>query len=468
MVKTKARLTEGPIFFRLFLFSVPIMLSSLLQVAYNMIDSIIVGQFSGDELALAAIGSTGSITALIVNLLMGIATGASVVIAQFYGAKDSEHVSRSVHTAMTFALITGVAFAAFAAIFSSPILTAMNTKAELFDRALLYLRIICIGIPATTIYNFGDATLRSVGDSKTPLYSLILSSIVHIILSILFVAVFKMGISGVAIATVISQYISAAFVVIILTLRRHESYAFSIKKMVLDSKILGRILRFGFPTALQSSFFSISGVLITVASNDLSSAALSARSIAGQVDNLVYAAMNSYTFSTMTFVAQNFGAKKEGRIKKTMLFSLIQVTIVGVGLGQLISLLSPYLVDVFMASDLTNRAEVAEYAINLIQYFLTFYWLNGLMTTLTGILRGLGYPTAPTVISIIGVCGIRLIWIYFFYPMEMFHSLNGLYTSYLATWLFCVPAMAIALAIVWKRVKPQLAETKETCEKQAV
>ena len=456
MVKTKARLTEGPIFIRLFTFSIPIMLSSLLQVAYNMVDSIIVGQYSGDELALAAIGSTGALTSLLVNMLMGVATGAGVVIAQYYGAKDYDGVSKSVHTTMTFSVVSGVTLAILAASLSSPILVWMNTRAELFSRALLYFQIICIGIPATTVYNFGNASLRSVGDSKTPLYALILSSVIHVILSILFVAIFKMGIAGVGIATVISQYISASLVVSVLVIRKNESYALKLRKMMIHAKILIRMLRYGLPTALQTSLFSLSNVLITTAANELPPAVLTARSIGGQIDNLVYAMMDAYTYSTMTFVAQNFGAKQGGRIKKVMLFALIQVLIVGVGFGQIITALSPYLADLFMAADIANRAEVAEHTVSLVTFFLSVYWMCGLMNTLSGILRGLGYPTAPTVIAVTGVCGLRIVWIYFFYPMEMFHSLNGLYMCYPITWVFCVPAMAIALAIIWRRVKPKL------------
>ena len=469
MVKTKARLTEGPIFIRLFLFTVPIMLSSLLQVAYNMVDSIIVGQYSGDELALAAIGSTGALTSLLVNMLMGVATGAGVVIAQYYGARDSEGVSKSVHTTMTFSIVSGLTLAVFALLLSSPILTWMNTKDELFSRALLYFQIICVGIPATTIYNFGNASLRSVGDSKTPLYALILSSVIHVILSILFVAVWGLGIAGVAWATVISQYISAVLVIVTLFVRRGESYTLSVKKLIINGKILARSLRYGLPTALQTSLFSLSNVIITAAANDkLTIAMLTARTPGGQIDNLVYAMMDAYTYSTMTFVAQNYGAKEGGRIKKGMLIALIQVLIVGVGFGQIITAISPFLAELFIAADATNRAEVIAETVNLVTFFLSVYWMCGLMNTLSGILRGLGYPTAPTVIAITGVCGLRIIWIYFFYyPIEELHSLIGLYMCYPITWVFCVPAMAIALAIIWKKVKPQLAEAKEVREKQA-
>lgn len=458
MVKTKARLTEGPIFFRLFLFTVPIMLSSLLQVAYNMVDSIIVGQYSGDELALAAIGSTGALTSLLVNMLMGVATGAGVVIAQYYGAKDSEGVSKSVHTTMTFSFISGITLAVLALLLSSQILIWMNTKEELFSRALLYFQIICVGIPATTIYNFGNASLRSVGDSKTPLYALILSSVIHVILSILFVAVWKLGIAGVAWATVISQYISAVLVVLTLAVRKGESYALSVKKMIIDGKILVRSLRYGLPTALQTSLFSLSNVLITVAANDkLTIAMLTARTPGGQIDNLVYAMMDAYTYSTMTFVAQNYGAKEGGRIKKGIFIALLQVLIVGVGFGQIITAISPFLAELFIAADAANRAEVIAETVNLVTFFLSVYWMCGLMNTLSGILRGLGYPTAPTVIAVTGVCGLRIVWIYlFYYPLAELHSLVGLYMCYPITWVFCVPAMAIALALIWRRVKPKL------------
>ena len=318
MVKTKARLTEGPIFFRLFMFTLPIMLSGLLQVAYNMADSIVVGRFSGDDLALAATGSTASLVTLIVNILMGIATGVSVVIAQHFGAREHERVERATHTAMTFALISGICFAAVSILLSAPALELMGTKPELFDRALLYFRIICLGIPASTVYNFGSSVLRSVGDSRTPLYILFASGLVNVLFNLFFVIVCGMAVDGVAVATIISQYLSAAAVVAVLIIRRRESYGLKWKKLGIDIKLLARFLRFGVPTAISSSVFSVANVLITASANTLPTEALSARTIGGQVDNLVYVAMDAYTHSTMTFVAQNFGAGNLQRIKKTI------------------------------------------------------------------------------------------------------------------------------------------------------
>ncbi len=450
MVKTKARLTDGPIFFRLFMFTLPIMLSGLLQVAYNMADSIVVGRFSGDDLALAATGSTASLVTLIVNILMGIATGVSVVIAQHFGAREHERVERATHTAMTFALISGICFAAVSILLSAPALELMGTKPELFDRALLYFRIICLGIPASTVYNFGSSVLRSVGDSRTPLYILFASGLVNVLFNLFFVIVCDMAVDGVAVATIISQYLSAAAVVAVLIIRCRESYGLKWKKLGIDIKLLARFLRFGVPTAISSSVFSVANVLITASANTLPTEALSARTIGGQVDNLVYVAMDAYTHSTMTFVAQNFGAGNLQRIKKTIFYSILQVTIVGIGLGQLIILLSDGFVSLFMAADTANRELVAKYATDLVSFFLTFYFMCGIMNTLGGILRGLGNSLVPMVVNIVGVCGLRLVWIYAFFPMEIFHTLNGLYICYPLTWGFCIPVTAIALAVVWR------------------
>ena len=462
MLKTKPKLTEGPIFIRLFTFTVPIMLSGLLQVAYNMADSIVVGRFSGDDLALAATGSTASLITLIVNILMGIATGVSVVIAQHFGAKDWERVERATHTAITFAVISGICFSVISLLISSTALNLMETKPELFDRSLLYFRIICLGIPASTVYNFGSSVLRSVGDSKTPLYILFASGLVNVILNLFFVIVCGMSVDGVATATIASQYLSAIAVIATLIIRRRECYGLKLKKLGIDAGLLGRFLRYGVPTAISSSVFSAANVLITSAANSLPTEALSARTIAGQVDNLVYVAMDAYTHSTMTFVAQNWGAGRLPRIKKTIFYSLLQVTIVGIGLGQLITLFSDSFVSLFMAPGTANGEVVAKYATDLIKFFLTYYFLCGIMNTLGGILRGLGNSLVPMVINIVGVCGLRLAWIYVFFPMEMFHTLNGLYICYPLTWGFCIPLTAIALAAVWRKRRRITESEKET------
>lgn len=240
--KSKSVITEGPIFFEMLKFAVPLMLTGILQMLYNMADSIVVGKFSGDNAALGAVGCTGSLTTLMIGGMFALSAGASVVTAQFYGAKDEKKVSSSVHTSIALSLIGGIFLMALGLVFTRPLLTLMGTQDLYFEKAALYVTIICIGIPASSVYNFGAASLRAVGDSKTSLYILSVSGLVNVILNVVFVVCFNMSVAGVATATIVSQYLSAIAVIVVLMHRRGECYAFSIKKLRIDVSILKRIL----------------------------------------------------------------------------------------------------------------------------------------------------------------------------------------------------------------------------------
>jgi len=235
--------TEGPIFSKMILFAIPLMLTNIMQQLYSMADNIVVGKFSGDPLALAAVGSTGTLTAMLTHLFVGFSSGCAVVVSQSYGSKDKDTMSKGVHTSMVFALCAGVFFCLLGLLISKPALILLDTKPELIDKAILYFRVICLGIPATAIYNFGASILRSVGDSKTPLYTLSASGIVNVALNLVFVIVFKMSILGVAVATIVSQYISAVVVITVLIKRKNEPYAFALKKLKVHKPILFRVLK---------------------------------------------------------------------------------------------------------------------------------------------------------------------------------------------------------------------------------
>ena len=452
MVKTKNSITEGPIFTRLLLFTIPIILSGLLQVAYNMADNIIVGSFSGDELALAAVGSTSSLTTMSINLLLGLATGSGVVIAQAYGAGDSGKVGRSIHTAITFSAIAGFAFAALAFALSSPALVAMQTKAELFDRSLLYFRIICIGISASTVYNFGAAALRSTGNSKTPLYILALSGLLNVFLNLFFVIVCRLAIAGVAIATIISQYASAVAVVFILMRSKEDSTRFDLRKIGIDKHILGRILRFGLPAGIQSSIFSLTNIVITAACNTLPTIDVSAKTIAFNIDALVYTAMDGYLHSTMTFVGQNYGARKFGRVKKTFIYAVIQVGSVGFLLGQLITLFAENICWLYIGAQDPDGAAVVASAVGLISFVLSCYFLCGIMNTISGSIRGLGNSFAPMIIGVTATVATRFIWVYLFFPMPMFNNLVGLFYCWPITWIISIIALTLTFIFTWRSV----------------
>ena len=466
MAKTKRDLTDGPIFLPMIQFVVPIILTGMLQIFYNMADNMVVGRFSGDELALAAVGSTSSLSNLIVNLLMGVAGGAGVVIAQSYGARDYNKLSRAVHTSVMLSFFGGIAFCIFGLLISGPALTLMDTKDELMSRALLYMRIICLGIPATAVYNFGAATLRSVGDSKTPLFILSLSGLANVLLNLFFVIVFNMSVGGVALATIVSQYISAVSVICVLFIRKAKPYTLDTKKMIIDRDILKQILRLGLPAGFQGTMFSISNIILTAGINTLPTTDISGKTIAINIEGLVHTSMNSYLHAAMTFTGQNYGARKPERIKKSIIYAVIQVTVIGFFGGQLLNLFARPLANLYIDVNDPNKEAVMDAALELMSFMLAVYFLCGLMDTLSGALRGLGYSMIPMIASIGSICVLRAIWVLFVFPLERFHSLIGIYTIYPISWFLGLATMVIALLILYKPIKERLLREAEE-EKRA-
>lgn len=454
--KTKRDLTEGPLFLPMIYFVIPIILTGMLQILYNMADNIVVGRFSGDDLALAAVGSTSSLSNLIINLLMGIAGGSGVVIAQSYGAKNHEKLSKAVHTSMLFSLIGGIAFCIIGLLISRPALALMDTKDELMSRAVLYLRIICLGIPASSVYNFGAATLRSVGDSKTPLIILASTGLVNVVLNLVFVIVFGMSVDGVALATIASQYISAVTVVIILMKRKNQPYALEKEKLGIDKKLLGEILRLGLPAGFQGTLFSISNIILTAGMNTLATTDIAGKTIAINIEGLVYTAMNSYLHASMTFTGQNYGAKKPDRIKKSIYYAVLQALIVGSVGGFILIIFGEPLAKLYIDATDPNRELVLAAALELMTFMLSCYFLCGIMDTLSGALRGLGYSMIPMIVSIGAICVLRAIWVFFVFPLEQFHSLIGIYTIYPISWSLGILFNSIALLILYPKIKKKL------------
>ena len=453
---TKRDLTEGPLFLPMISYVVPIILTGLLQILYNMADNIVVGRFSGDDLALAAVGSTSSLSNLIINLLMGVAGGSGVVIAQSYGAKNKDRTSRAVHTSMLTSIIGGIIFCLIGLIISRPALTIMDTKAELMSRALLYLRIICLGIPASAIYNFGAAALRSVGDSKTPLVILSCTGLTNVLLNLFFVIVCHMSVSGVALATIASQYVSAVVVIVVLFKRKDQPYALNINMLRIDPELLKSILRLGLPAGFQGTLFSISNIILTSGMNSLATTDIAGKTIAINIEGLVYTAMNSYLHASTTFTGQNFGAKKPDRIKKSILYAALQVTIVGVVGGMILILFGKPIAEMYVDLNDPNREAVLQAAMDLMTFMLSVYFLCGVMDTLSGALRGLGYSIIPMIVSIGAICVLRAIWVFVFFPMEQFHSLIGIYLIYPISWSLGIIFNTIALLVVYPKVKKSM------------
>ena len=452
----KLPLTEGPIVVRMTLFALPIMMTGILQILYTMADNIIVGQFSGDTNALGAVGSTSTLNSLILTLLLGISIGTSVVVAQAYGAKNERVVSRAVHTALTFSLIGGVAFMIVGLALSRAALVLMGTRPVLLEGAVLYFRIICLGIPATAVYNFSAGILRSIGDSKTPLIILASTGLVNVVLNIFFVCACGMSVEGVAIATVVSQYLSAFVAVYVLWRKRSECYGFSFKKICIDTRLLKRILRLGVPSGLQSAMFSVSNILLVSGINTLGDHAIKANTIAGNIDAITYLACNAFSAAVMTFVGQNYGAGKIDRVKRSVISGIVQVAVFGIVIGQLQLLFANQLASLYIAGDDPNRAEILALTEGVLILILNVYFICGLMDVMAGALKGLGYSLAPMIISIICICGVRIVWRYVAFPLEIFNSIEGIYISYPISWSLAFICYLVLYIIARVKIKKRL------------
>lgn len=448
----RAPATEGALFSKMILFALPIMLTGILQLLYNSADSIIVGRFSGDPNALGAVGSTGSATGLLINMLMGLGAGTSVLVSQFFGAKNDNGVSRTVHTSLTAGLIGGIAFMLIGELVASPLLSLLGTKADLFDSALLYVRIVFLGVPALAVFNFGAAIVRSLGDSKTPLIILSASGILNVILNLVFVIGCDMSVDGVALATITSQYASAVAIIIVL-MRVDGPHRFCFSKIGINGAILKRMLKIAIPSAIQSSLFSISNMILQSSINTFTTDEVSGNAIASTLEGFVYTALNSFYTVTLTFVGQNYGAKKIDRTKKVLLYSLLQVTVVGLIVSALIMLFSKELSMLFVDPGAENVEAVITACVTRINVVVIPYILCGYMETFTGFLRGYGYSLMPMISSVFCICIVRVVWAQAIFPLEPFNNIVGLFVIYPITWLLASLFQGAMSFIVYRKAK---------------
>lgn len=452
-VERKKDFTTGPIFSRIFIFTVPIMLSGILQLLYNAADHIVVGRFSDNPNALAAVGSTSSLNNLIVNLLIGISVGASILVAQLIGAKRYDEVSKATHTALTFSVLGGILFMLIGLTVSKPMLEFMDTNSEILDDALLYIRIICLGIPGLSVYNFGAAILRAGGNSKTPLIILSGSGLINIILNLVFVIGFGMDVDGVAIATIISQYASAVAVIFVL-IRTKESYAFTFKKLGFDLISLKKILVLGIPSGIQGCLFSVSNIIIQSGVNTFPLETISGNTIGGTIEGFAYTAMNSFSQTAITFIGQNYGAGKYERMKKTLIYSVVQVAVFGSIISLTLLMLAPKLVLLFINPSQGNPELVTEAAVLRSSIILVFYFLCGIMDTLAGFIRGIGRTFTSMICSLTGACFLRIIWVKLIFPINPTPVM--LYLCYPITWGVTAASLAVFCVIFLKQIKHNL------------
>lgn len=448
---------RGPIFKSVIIYTVPIILTSILQLLFNAADLIVVGWFSGSD-SVAAVGATGALTNLLVNLFIGLSVGAGVAVAQSLGAGDKKGTYEAVHTAIPVALIGGVILTVIGVAFSSTFLELMGTPADkLLPLASAYMRIYFCGITFSILYNFGSAILRAAGNTRSPLIFLTVAGVLNVILNIIFVALFKMDVAGVALATSISQGVSAVLVIRSL-MRREDACRFEIRGMKIYTRAFARILKIGLPAGLQGTLFSISNVLIQSSINSFGSAHMSGSAAAGSLEGFCYVAMNAFHQTALNFCGQNYGAGNLKRVKKITWVCLLTVSVVGIVIGNLTYIFGDKLLGIYI----TDSPDAIRYGMERLKFMLIPYFLCGIMDTATGSMRGIGSSVIPMVITIIGVCVMRIVWIYTVFAMPQYHTFSGLFISYPISWLLTFAAVFTSyLIIMRKRERALAAQTAE-------
>ena len=461
--QSKRDYTQGPLFTRLFLFAVPLMISGLLQVFYNIADKIVVGRYSSDPNALAAVGCTTIVSSCLVNFALGFSAGAGVIVAQHFGAKNEKKLSKSIHTSIAISIIAGVLLSVIGILSSRGILELMNTKPELLESGTLYLKIIFLGTPANILYNFGASILRSIGDSKTSLYILSLTGLLNVGLNFVFVLGCDMTVDGVALATIISQYVSAICIIIVL-MAQTGAAKFSFKRLGIDLAILKSIFKIGLPAGIQASLFALSNLVITSAFNNFSTTTIHARTVVQSVDSIVSTLITSYSRSTLALTAQNYGAKDLKRIKKVFLYSMIQIVVICVVVSQLLLAFCVPISSLYIGKNNENIDEILEIAKEFFKILLNCYFMCGIMDMLSAALRGIKRSLTTMIISLTCAIPFRILWVYLVFPYEPFNTANWLMASFPVSWAVAIIPFSIMIIVAWKKLEKKFAPKTQTPE----
>ncbi len=437
-------MTTGPFFKKILVFSVPLMLTGVLQLIYNAADVMVVGRFAGST-SLAAVGSTSSLVNLIINLFIGLSTGAGVVTARHIGAGEGEKTHRSVHTAMAIGVASGFAVGVFGYCFAGKFLALMGTPDDVLPLATLYLQIYFLGAPGSLVYNFGASIVRATGDTKRPLFILTFAGLVNVILNLVLVIVFKLDVAGVAIATVVSQYISAVFIVIRLT-HLENACRLKLNKIKIYKDELKLIVKIGLPAGFQNSLFSLSNVLIQSTINTFGSSAMAGNTAAQNCDSFIYTCANAVAQTSMTFSSQNMGAKKYHNLKKIYFMCLAFSLVIGVVFGAVALIFPDEILGIFSTDPV-----VIEYGKSRIYVIMSTYFLCCVMDVAAYQVRGMGRSLEPMIISLLGACGLRILWLYTGYQLDK--TLPNLYLSYPISWLITFAALFILFVVIDKKLK---------------
>lgn len=442
--KYEMDMCNGPLFNKLIIFSIPLMLSGMLQLLFNAADIVVVGQFAG-ETALAAVGCTGSLTNLLVNVFMGLSIGANVLVARFYGAGQKKELDEMIHTAIATSIIAGVILIFAGFFLARPALTLMGTPDDVIEQSVLYMLIYFAGMPAMMLYNFGSAVLRAIGDTKRPLYYLLFAGVINVVLNLIFVINLHMDVAGVALATVISQVVSAILVIRCLV-KNDGMVRLYLKRLRIVPDKLFKMIRIGVPAGLQGAMFSISNVLIQSAINSFGSIAVAGNTAASNIEGFIYTAMNALHQGAVSFTGQNYGARKIKRIAKIAFICEGMVVVAGILLSVIVLIFKEPLISLYY-----DGAEVIAYGADRLQVICSTYFLCGMMDVMVGILRGMGYAIAPMIVSLTGVCVFRVIWIYTVF--SKFRSLEVLYYSYPVTWTITFVIQLIMFLVIYHHLK---------------
>lgn len=423
--KYEIDMCNGPLLSKILIYAIPLIASGILQLLFNAADMVVAGRYAGSE-ALGAVGATSSLINLLINVFIGMSVGTNVLAAHFYGADRKEELGQTVHTSIALSLISGVILGIVGFSLAKPLLSLMGTPDDILPHAVIYMQIYFIGVPGMLLYNFGSAILRAVGDTKRPLYYLLFAGVINVLLNLFFVIVLGIGVAGVALATILSQFISAALVIRCL-IKEEGAYHLDVHSIRLYPDKVVRILRVGLPAGFQGAVFSISNVLIQSSVNSFGSIAVAGNTAAQNLEGFVYNAMNSFHQTALSFTSQNMGAKKMDRVKKIMWICVGCVTVTGMVMG---------FTGLYFAKDLlsiySTDSQVIAYGYQRLLIIFASYFLCGVMDVMVGSIRGMGYSIMPMIVSLLGACGLRVVWI--FTVFTFYRTPQVLYISYPVTW----------------------------------
>ena len=434
---------HGPLFSKIILFSIPLIVTNMLQLIFHAIDLVVLGQFANAK-SLAAVGATSGLTVLVLNIFFGISVGVNVLTARYTGARDREKVSQTVHTAASVAFFGGILMALLGVLISRPVLRLMAAPEEILDRSTLYMQIYCAGIPFVIFYNFGSSILRALGDTRRPLIFMIIAGVVKVLLNLFFVVVLHLDVAGVALATMISNALSALMVIITLRTAR-DANRLIWKKIRIRGEILKEMLKIGLPAGIQGSFFSLSNVVIQSTVNSFGAVVIAGNTAAYSLESIVYVGSSAYYYTGISFIGQNHGAQKYKRIARSILYCFLCSFTASVLFGWGFYLLGVPLLKIY-----NPDPEVIKWGLIRMKILLTTYFLCGFMDVISGALRGLGHSVKPTIVTLMGVCFFRIGWVFWVFPKQP--TMENLMVSYPVSWALVSIVNGAILFVVCRKM----------------